>query len=136
MLVNDSNFKTGFDNYVKSDEVARVKDSELNDVYDYINRHLQGEIGRWTESEVSNQVKNWRIEQSMTPIESIQTIEPSDTSNPSTIENPSPIYPTPHVREKAKKRLQEIDAEALRDAITSLCESENDSIIEILLKYV
>ena len=136
MLVNDSNFKTGFDNYVKSDEVARVKDSELDDVYDYIKRHLQGEIGRWTESEVSNQVKNWRIEQSMTPFEPKPAIEPSNTSNTSTIENPSPIYTSPQVREKAKKRLQEIDGEDLRNAITSLCETENDAIIEILLKYV
>jgi len=136
MLVNDANFKIGFNNYIKSDEVARVKDHELDEVYEYIKRHLQGEIGRWTEVEVSNQVKNWRIEQTMVPVEPTPTHEPEEVSNPTDIDYPKYPISTPQVREKAKKRLQEIDNDALRSAITSLCELENDAIIEILLKYV
>ena len=136
MLVNDANFKIGFNNYIKSDEVARVQDHELDEVYDYIKRHLQGEIGRWTEVEVSNQVKNWRIEQTMVPVEPTPTHEPEEDSNSTDIDYPKYPISTPQVREKAIRRLQEIDNDALRSAITSLCELENDAIIEILLKYV
>jgi hypothetical protein len=113
-----------------------VQDHELDEVYDYIKRHLQGEIGRWTEVEVSNQVKNWRIEQTMVPVEPTPTHEPEEAPNSSDIDYPKYPISTPQVREKAKRRLQEIDNDALRSAITSLCELENDAIIEILLKYV
>lgn len=136
LLVSDSNFKSGFVSYVKSDEVARVQDDEFDEVYDYIKKHLQGEIGRWTENEVSNQVKNWRIEQTMTPPEPVQPVEPSPGPEPTPGIEDNPIPPKPEVREKAKKKIQELDESTLKNALDSLCDSESEYVIEILLKYV
>ena len=136
LLVSDSNFKSGFVSYVKSDEVARVQDDEFDEVYDYIKKHLQGEIGRWTENEVSNQVKNWRIEQTMTPPEPVQPVEPTPGPEPTPGIEDNPIPPKPEVREKAKKKIQELDESTLKNALDSLCDSESEYVIEILLKYV
>ena len=136
LLVSDSNFKNGFVSYVKSDEVARVQDGEFDEVYDYIKKHLQGEIGRWTENEVSNQVKNWRIEQNMTPTEPSQPLEPAPGPEPVPTVVDTPVPTKPEVREKAKKKIKELDEVALRNALDSLCSMESEYVIEILLKYV
>lgn len=136
LLVSDANFQNGFVSFVKSDDVAKVKDEEVDDVYDYIKKHLQGEIGRWTENEVSQQVKNWRIEQTMTPPEPVKPVDSGSgtTARPPVDDQPTPA--TPEVRENAKKKIQELDEAALRSALDSLCETESEYVIEILLKYV
>ena len=37
---------------------------------------------------------------------------------------------------KAKKKIQELDESTLKNALDSLCDSESEYVIEILLKYV
>ena len=137
LLVDDNNFRRGFVAFVKADEITKVQDSEFESVYEYIKTHLQGEIGRWTEMEVSNQVKNWRIEQSIQP--PVIDIPPVDTNN-SESEKPSDkpvtVIEPSEVRAKAKKKIEELDEKKLKSALVSLCDTENEFVIEIILKYV
>ena len=144
LLVTEENFKMGFETYVKNDAVAHVSDAELDEVYDYIKKHLQGEIGRWTESEVESQVKNWRIEKSFQP--QPQPAPAGGQTEPAGGFGGGSWTPggqggfggnsTASTKEKAKKKLSETDAESIKRAIERLCESENDLIIETILKYV
>ena len=134
----------GFETYVKNDAVAHVRDTELDEVYDYIKKHLQGEIGRWTESEVESQVKNWRIEKSFQPQPQPapaggQTDTAGGFGSGSWTSGGQGGFggnSTASTKEKAKKKLNETDAESIKRAIERLCESENDLIIETILKYV
>ena len=137
LLVDDNNFRRGFVAFVKADEITKVQDSEFESVYEYIKTHLQGEIGRWTEMEVSNQVKNWRIEQSIQP--PIIDIPPVDTNNPESekpSDKPVTVIEPSEVRTKAKKKIEELDEKKLKSALVSLCDTENEFVIETILKYV
>lgn len=45
-------FKDGFIAYIKQDDIVKVQDEETDEVYAYLKKHLQSEIGRWSEKEV------------------------------------------------------------------------------------
>lgn len=58
---NNNEFKTGFFNYLKSNQTVGIKDSEFETSMGYLRQHLQGEIGMWTEDEVNKTLLEWRI---------------------------------------------------------------------------
>jgi hypothetical protein len=85
-------------------------------------------------------VKNWRIEKSFQP-------QPQPTPDGGQTQSGGNSWTpggqggfggssTASTKEKAKKKLSETDAESIKRAIERLCESENDLIIETILKYV
>ena len=158
-LVNANlRLRSGFANFIKQDQIVKVQDSEIGNVYEYLKKHLHSEIGRWTEDEVIGQVKNWRLEQSLSNYNNEDDTE-DENHNANNGHNTSYSgggnYPgnndtngcgekkeddeygnTFTLRNKAKECINEIDAESLKHAIKALCENENDQILSILLKYV
>ena len=142
LLNKDNVFRIGFVNFLKLDEVAKVQDHELDQVYVYLKQHLQGEIGRWSESEVKNQEKNWRIE-TLTPTP--KPIEPTDNNdgtstggNTIDISGKSTITGgnSPTLREITRQKIQATNAESLKEAIERMVEAEGDFILNTLMKYV
>lgn len=76
MLLNRSGaFEEGYHNFLKSNKIVNLDDEHLSDAKTYIKQHLQGEVGLWTEREVNDKLKDWKL--SLTPI-------PAPTSLPST----------------------------------------------------
>jgi hypothetical protein len=124
------------------DEVAKVQDHEIDQVYIYLKQHLQGEIGRWSESEVKAQEKNWRIE-TLTSTEQpdihVTPEEPSDNRSDSPDSggstNTGGEYSST-LRETIRKKVQTTNAETLKEAIEHMVESEGDYILNTLMKYV
>ena len=142
LLNKDNVFRIGFVNFLKLDEVAKVQDHELDQVYVYLKQHLQGEIGRWSESEVKNQEKNWRIE-TLTPTP--KPIEPTDNNDETStggntidISGKSTITEgnSPTLREITRQKIQATNAESLKEAIEHMVEAEGDFILNTLMKYV
>ena len=149
--------REGFVTFIKRDPIVKVQDEDVDEVYDYLTKHLQSEVGRWTEDEVSSQVKNWRLEKSMAPADNGGVTYPhdggsddnssdnggGDAGNESGLHNggngeipKSGGNSSVSFRVSAKNRIHSTDADSLKRAIEELCEYESDQILSILLKYV
>ena len=61
LLKNDKAFKEGFIEFMMADEVVKMNRDEFDDAFAYIKGSLESTVGYWTESEVNNALKNWRI---------------------------------------------------------------------------
>lgn len=149
MLLNRDNvFQNGFISFLKSLDVVNIQDHEQEEVYFYLTQHLQSEIGRWSESEVSTQARNWRIDKSSSSGSTGQGgnhggVNPSPTIN----DNPSSNGPSSgssaitaealqQFRQESLSKIQDVSVEALKDAIIRLINSEEEFIIKTLMKYV
>ena len=64
LLNSPDSFKTGFANYLKSIDVVNIQDGEIEKASEYLKKHLQEAVGLWTENEVLDKLKNWRIDKS------------------------------------------------------------------------
>lgn len=61
LLSKDGSFKNGFNNFLLSQPNIGLQNEEIDDAYDYIKKHLESTVGFWTENEVSDKLKDWRI---------------------------------------------------------------------------
>ncbi len=137
LLIPDAdNFHKGFVNYMQSIENVNVIDGEVENALKYLHEHLESEVGMWTEDEVKDKLKDWRISMAK------PTVPYTPPSNP-----PSPIVADPPViittsnpdelkkkRDKAVNRINNSDD--LRQAIENMINQEESYVIDILLKYV
>lgn len=90
MLLNRSGvFEEGYHNFLKSNEIVNLDDEHLPDAKTYIKQHLQGEVGLWTEREVNDKLKDWKL--SLTPM-------PAPTSFPPALPSKyTPFTPGNHI---------------------------------------
>lgn len=76
MLLNRSGvFEEGYHNFLKSNEIVNLDDEHLPDAKTYIKQHLQGEVGLWTEREVNDKLKDWKL--SLTPMPAPTSFPPA-----------------------------------------------------------
>lgn len=61
ILNKPGNFKNGFENFLLSQQSIGLQPYEVDNAYDYIKQHLESTVGYWTEDEVKNALKDWRI---------------------------------------------------------------------------
>lgn len=61
ILSKPGSFHNGFDNFLLSKPNVGLQEEELEDAYNYIKKHLESTVGFWTEAEVSDKLKDWRI---------------------------------------------------------------------------
>ena len=65
LLNVDAAFSEGFKQFLMQLDYVNIQESEIEDARKYIAAHLESTVGYWTEEEVTNAVKNWRLEQAM-----------------------------------------------------------------------
>lgn len=63
LLESANNFETGFKNYVMTLEYINMTEPEFAEVKQFLEGHLEGTIGLWTERGVEDTLKNWRLAQ-------------------------------------------------------------------------
>ena len=63
VLNEPDSFGIGFNAFLKQVELVNLKDEEIESAKDYLKTHLQGEVGLWSESEVTIKLKDWRLGQ-------------------------------------------------------------------------
>ena len=144
LLVEPEVFKKGFLAFLKQDPMAKVQDSEFDDLYTYLLSHLQGEIGRWSEEEVQRQELYWRMAQSepkpTPPVSPTPpTPYPSNNGNGSgNASEPNPVTPEELAKRRndATEHVNKTTDEALRHAVMQMIQNENEQIIDIVMKYV
>lgn len=61
IMAKVGNFRNGFENFLFAQPGIGLQSSEVEVAYDYIKKHLESTVGYWTENEVSNALKDWRI---------------------------------------------------------------------------
>lgn len=135
LIPSANNFHKGFVTYMQSIDNVNVMDEEVEEALKYLHEHLESEVGLWTEEEVKDKLKDWRISK-VTPI-----VQPASTSNPSTIIDDSsvdtPAVDSEELKKKRNKAINRINnSEDLRQAIENMITEEDSFVIDILLKYV
>lgn len=65
LLTNEkiNHFIDGYEQFLYMQEMVKLKPNELVDAKSYIQQNMQAEIGLWTEAEVEENLKNWRLSQ-------------------------------------------------------------------------
>ncbi len=61
ILGKPGNFKNGFDNFLLHQPGIDLTTTEIDAAYDFIKKHLESTVGYWSEEEVINALKDWRI---------------------------------------------------------------------------
>lgn len=61
LLNAPDSFSVGFNNYLRTIVVVNLQDNEIEEATDYLTKHLQETVGLWTEIEVSDNLKDWRM---------------------------------------------------------------------------
>ena len=139
LLPQENNFQKGFVTYIKGIEIVDLKDEEVEAATKYLHEHLESEVGMWTEEEVKDKLKDWR----MTTIQPVTPpTNPGMPIPPTTIPGMPPTQPVPVIspddlKKKRNKAINRVNnSEDLRQAIENMINAEDSNVIDILLKYV
>lgn len=132
-------FEEGYNNYLKSNENVALDDEKLPEAKLFIKQHLQGDIGLWTEHEVMDKLKDWKLIN--TPV-GIPNPEPPHGGGVSEPPITWPIPPkggnkTPTTKEKQRviQRIKSINSlNKVQDLLVKLCDSGYYSIIDSILE--
>ena len=143
LLPQEDNFRKGFVAYLKSIEIVNIKDEELEDAIAYLHGHLQSEVGSWTEEEVKDKLKDWRMSLQIIEITDGDDYQGSGQGGHTPWQGGSqggstwkPVSPD-LLKQKRAKALDKIaDNPNLKQALENLINTEDGYIIDILLKYV
>lgn len=61
IMSKPGNFKNGFDRFLLAQPGIGLQEFEIDTAYDFIKKHLESTVGYWSEDEVINALKDWRI---------------------------------------------------------------------------
>lgn len=139
---NGGNYKEGFDNFLKGVDIVNLQDWEIPEAMDYLQGHLEGEVGLWKELEVREKLKDWRISQQK-PVggDVIGGDTPTSDGGGSigdggfTGVGEQPVDIATKRSELADK-VKMIPSNEIKEIISEIIEKENGYILDVLLKYV
>ena len=141
LLPQENNFQKGFITYMKGVEIVDVKEDEVDAATKYLYEHLESEVGMWTEEEVRDKLKDWR----MTTIQPVPPVTiPPTPGFPQTTIIPGvqpvvfpPVVSPEELKKKRNKAINRVNnSDDLRQAIENMINAEDSNVIDILLKYV
>ncbi len=141
LLPSEDNFRKGFVAYIKDIDIVNVKDDEVDTAIQYLHGHLMSEVGMWTEDEVKEKLKDWRIRQQWERAEgNSQGGGNSGNAGCSLGDNEWREAINIEEEELKQKRSSAMHKVAgnpnLKEALENLINAENGYIIDILMKYV
>lgn len=122
----DAAFSEGFNNFLESIEFVNIKDDEIEDARKFIEQNLQSTVGYWTEEEVVNAAKNWRLSKSSPepPTPPVKPTQPVGTgvSDPNILEEK---------RNKAKNRIKAIGSlDEAKTLLSRLCDECGEWLLD------
>lgn len=127
----DAAFSEGFKTFLMQIDRVNIQDSEIEIVRDYIAGHLESTVGYWTEEEVVNAAKNWRLEQTLP-----QEAYPTETAGVGTIAAERPANTsTPNIlkqkRDKAIARVSQIATlNEAKQLLLMLCNTNSEWLLD------
>ena len=140
---NGGNYKEGFDSFLKGVDIVNLQDSEIPEAMDYLQGHLEGEVGLWKELEVREKLKDWRISQQkpasggafggVTPGFGYAGGSTGDGGFVGVREEPSDVSTK---RIELADKIRMIPSGEIKEIISEIIEKEDGYILDVLLKYV
>ena len=137
LLVTDShnNFLEGYDQFLFSREMVNLQPNELDDAKLYVQQNMQAEVGIWTENEVEEKLKNWRLSQmsksSSHTITIVDKVDLGKVGKTTASENPQQSQIKVAM---AKGRVKDIkDLSIAKRLLDKLADLGNDNILDILI---
>ena len=140
---NGGNYKEGFDNFLKGVDIVNLQDSEIPEALDYLQGHLEGEVGLWKELEVREKLKDWRISQQkpasggvvggVTPGFGYTGGSTGDDGFVGVREEPSDVSTK---RVELADKIRMIPSGEIKEIISEIIEKEDGYILDVLWKYV
>lgn len=127
---NAAMYEEGFGNFLKTDTVVNIQDEEIAEATDYIRHNLNSDVGLWSENEVKESLKNWRISTQ-------QKSEPSPSVHDDAVGEPSPEPFEQDVdAEAVRQRVAEADETKLRAVLYKLIDNGRGSFVNKLLNDI
>lgn len=131
---NINHFIEGYEQFLYMQEMVKLKPNELVDAKSYIQQNMQAEIGLWTEAEVEENLKNWRLSQ-MNQRPQITIVGNMDLGSKTTVASESPVkYGSQTKVALAKATVKSIkkldDAKAL---LEKLADSGYEDILDTII---
>lgn len=145
------NFKNGFDNFLLQQPKVDLQHSELDSAYDYICKNLESSVGYWSEKEVIDALKDWRIAKQNTnktekpkneykqeDKEPNGKIEEGIKSHVEDISNAVPLKlkGNPDSTAKKKKDAQELIDNATREQLHAILNKVIDLDLEVIVDKI
>lgn len=126
MLKDESLYKNGFINFLKSDTNVNLQDNQVEDAVTYIKQHVQSEIGTWKENEVVDALKNWKL--------SLMPVEPPTPPYIPPVEPPIvPPSPKKEKIEKTRSKVSSMSHERLKSAVDKIIALGYEDVLNIIL---
>lgn len=127
----ENNFENGFRNYLLSDEIVNLQESDYETALAYIRQHMESGVGLWTEAAVIEQLKNWKLK--LNQVEPTPSHAPKDDNPGTSVSEPPTIDAGKH--SKAKARIQSISTiDEAKRLLEALCDLGYDTILDTILK--
>ncbi len=131
LLTNEkhNNFAEGYDQFLFNQGMVNLQPAELNEAKLYIQQNMQAEVGLWTEAEVEDKLKNWRL--STIPVQSQPPVQPLPPQPPMPPQPPAP--PMDKVN-RARKRVDNIKSlDEAKRLLQRLTELGIGDVLEVLI---
>lgn len=126
----DNNFENGFHNYLLSDQIVNLQESDYDAALGYIRQHMEAGVGLWTETAVIEQLKNWKLSLTLSTPKPVETV----TNNSGSFVSEPPINNTTGKHTKAKARIQSITSiDEAKRLLQVLCDLGYDKILDTIL---
>lgn len=130
-------FRKGFLAFCKKNDVVKLSDAEFDTAFGYIKTHLEGNVGLWTEAQVDDKLKDWRINSQRPEPTPMPAPEPPVAPAPATPHQPTPAPDPSELAEKRQRAAERvIICDDLKRSIQRMIEEEDSWVIDILMKYV
>ena len=127
----ENNFENGFRNYLLSDEIVNLQESDYEAALVYIRQHMESGVGLWTEAAVIEQLKNWKLK--LNQVDPAPIAGPIDDNPGTSVSEPPTIDTGKH--SKAKARIQSISTiDEAKRLLEALCDLGYDTILDTILK--
>ena len=131
LLINENhnNFAEGYDQFLFNQEMVNLQPAELDDAKLYIQQNMQAEVGLWTEADVEDKLKNWRL--STIPVQPQPPVQPTPPQPPVP---PQPPAPSMDKVKQARKRVDDIKSlDEAKRLLEKLIDLKSSPILEIVI---
>ena len=112
IMAKAGNFKNGFECFMLAQSTIKIQVDEIDSAYEYVKKHLESTVGYWSENEVVQALKDWRLERSYKREEEPMHLREDEVALTNKI--------LKHELEKQQKLLEEAAKEAKDKAVQDL----------------
>lgn len=132
-LINTAeNYADGFLTFAMSIESVDFDPKEADQMLDYLTKHMQNSVGLWSEEEVKDKLKDWRLSQRPAPGPVINT-GGQGGGGPVVVEDPGQDEERQKRKEKAMNYIRQMKSvDKTKRMLLKICELDIDRVIDLI----